>query len=113
MVLNLRGWEQRRAPTGARFSFSPILGRFVGARGVDHLRLPFERSGAWLSAEAATDFCAGVDFGLDRIFDAFEATLDDVFSFFAMMGLSVFRCVDVTIQVDELAVDHIDVRTAR
>ena len=44
----------------------------------------FFRSGACVNADAATDFCALVDFGFRRILAAFEATLLDVFSFFAM-----------------------------
>lgn len=36
---------------------------------------------ACVSAEAATLFCAGVDFGLDRIALAFDATDGDVCSF--------------------------------
>lgn len=37
--------------------------------------------GAWVNADAATDFCALVDLGLLRIFDAFDATFFDVRSF--------------------------------
>ena len=40
---------------------------------------------AWVSADAATLFWGGVDFGLLRIFDALDATDADVFSFLAMM----------------------------
>ena len=37
-----------------------------------------------VSADAATLFCAGVDFGLDKTLLALEATAGLVFSFFAM-----------------------------
>lgn len=37
-----------------------------------------------VSADAATLFCARVDFGLDKILLALEATAGLVFSFFAM-----------------------------
>lgn len=40
------------------------------------------RSGAWVKADPATDFIALVDFGLAKIFAAFEATVFDVVSFF-------------------------------
>ncbi len=52
----------------------------------DHLRRlpPFGRSGACVSAYAATLICAFVDFGLRRIFAAFEATCLEVRSFLAM-----------------------------
>ena len=40
----------------------------------------FGRLAAWVNAEAATLFCAGVDLGLDRILLALEATDGDVFS---------------------------------
>lgn len=42
---------------------------------------------AWVRAEAATLFCAAVDFGLRRIADALVATFGDVFSFLAMWVL--------------------------
>lgn len=42
---------------------------------------------ACVSADAATLFCAGVDFGLDKILLALEATVGLVFSFFAMWKL--------------------------
>jgi hypothetical protein len=44
-------------------------------------------SGACVSADAATLFAAFDDLGLERIFEAFEATLLDVFSFFAIFYL--------------------------
>ena len=58
-------------------------------------RLPYEdlpspdyfflRSGRCVSAEPATDFCAFVEPLLLKILAAFDATLLDVFSFFAMV----------------------------
>ena len=50
----------------------------------------FFLSGAWVNAEAATDFCVFVDFGSLRILDALDATLFDVFSFLAIIFLSQF-----------------------
>lgn len=50
---------------------------------------PLPLSGACDSAEAATLFCDGVDFGLLRIFEACEATDLDVRSLFAMMVLPI------------------------
>jgi hypothetical protein len=50
----------------------------------DYLLLPFGLSFACVIADAATLFCAGVDLGFERIFDAFEATLGLVFSFLAI-----------------------------
>jgi hypothetical protein len=41
---------------------------------------------AWVRAEAATLFWAGVDLGLLRILDALDATDGDVFSFLDMMA---------------------------
>ena len=45
-----------------------------------------------MRADAATLFCADVDFGLLRIFDALDATDGDVFSFLAIVVLSVIWC---------------------
>lgn len=47
----------------------------------------FLLSGDWLSADAATLFTAFGVFELLSNFDAFEATLFDVFSFFPTMNL--------------------------
>ena len=44
----------------------------------------FGLSFAWVNAEAATLFCAGVDFGFASTFAALEATAGLVFSFFAI-----------------------------
>lgn len=41
-----------------------------------------------MSAEAATDFCADVDFGFARILAAFDATAFEVCSFFAITKFS-------------------------
>lgn len=41
-------------------------------------------SGAWVSADPATDFIFLVDFGSESIFEALDATLFEVFSFVAI-----------------------------
>lgn len=54
--------------------------------------LPFFLFGACVNAEAATDFCALVDFGLLRTFEALDATFFDVCSLrFAMMHCFAVR----------------------
>lgn len=66
-----------------------LPGLCFARRATAYLRLPV-RLGAWVKAEAATDFCAGVDFGLLRILPALLATDGLVCSLRLLMGITSY-----------------------
>ncbi len=58
---------------------------------------------AWVSAEPATDFTAGVDFGLLKSFEALVATAVEVFSFagfLVAMIASLGGCGTLTVRAN-------------
>jgi len=78
------------APTHPRRRHGGAGGQRVGTK---PLLLALPLFNAWVKADAATDFCALVDFGLQRTFQSLEPTFLEVCSLrFAVMDLFTAIC---------------------